>query len=157
MKKIALTKNKFAIVDDSDYDFLNKWKWHINSTRGKYYAVRNIKLKNGKRSLVKMHRLIMDTSIGMEVDHIDGDGLNNQRKNLRNCTKFENAKNRLIGKNNKSGFKGVSWNKQKKKWHAYISCNKKLMSLGFFSTKEDAYKSYCDACTKYHREFSKLK
>jgi hypothetical protein len=159
MKQIALTQGQFAKVDDADYDFLNKYKWTLSRSYhgGTSYAKKNITLVNGKQKCVQMHRMILATKSGLEIDHIDGDGLNNQRSNLRICTHADNMKNRGINKDNTSGFKGVYWNKEKKKWRAYISCDKKWIYLGSFSKKEDAYKSYCDACIKYHGEFSKLK
>jgi len=157
MKKILLTQGKYALVDDSDYDFLNKWKWCANKLGNTYYAVRNSPRIKGKGKTILMHRVIMDLSIGMEVDHIDGDGLNNQRKNLRVCTHLQNLKNRGIPKGNKSGYKGVSFYKRVKKWVAFIGVNGKNIGLGYFLTKEDAYKAYCDACIKYHGDFYKLK
>ncbi len=157
MKKITLTQGKFAKVDDSDYEFLNKWKWCANKLGNSYYAVRNSPVVNGKKNTILMHRVIMDNSVGKEIDHIDSDGLNNQRKNLRVCTHSENLKNRKKTKNNKSGFKGVSWYTRIGKWAAFIGVNGKNIGLGYFSDKEDAYIAYCKACEKYHGKFSNLK
>ena len=102
-----------------------------------------------------MHRLIMNTPDGMVVDHINGNGLDNQKVNLRNCTDGENKRNRNMPRGNTSGLKGVSWSKQNKKWDARISTNNKQICLGTFSNKEDAYRAYVDACQKYHGNFAK--
>ena len=157
MKKILLTQGKYAKVDNSDFDLLDGWSWCVLSgNNNKLYAKRAVPNGAGKQKFITMHSSIMKTPKGMEIDHIDGDGLNNQKSNLRICTHSENIKNRTKSKNNKSGFKGVCWNKEKKKWKVYISSNKKLFHLGYFLDKEEAYKAYCDACLKYHGEFSKF-
>jgi hypothetical protein len=152
MKKIVLTQGKFAKVDDFDYNFLNKWKWFAHKAGNKYYASRNIDKKT-----IKMHSILLKTPKGMDTDHIDGDSLNNQRKNLRICTRSQNAFNKTKQKNNTSGFKGVSWCERDKMWRAQIDANKKVYRLGDFLTAEEAYKAYCEACIKYHGEFSNLK
>lgn len=159
MKKIPLTQGLFAKIDDSDYVFLNKFKWKAAKHGKKLYAARNTSrtLNNGKQTSLHMHTVIMGTPKGMETDHIDNDGLNNQRKNLRICTRAQNQRNKGIYKSNTSGFKGVSWHTCKKMWRAIIKVNNKQIHLGEFSNKEDAYKAYCDACIKYHGAFSKLK
>lgn len=153
MKKIALTQGKFAKVDDSDYDFLNKWKWYAHFRNG-WYAIRNISLSSGRQTQIKMHRIILDVPKGLQTDHKDGDGLNNQRNNLRVCTNSQNQKNKGSYRTNTSGFKGVSFNK--KKWMARISVDGKRIHLGYFLDKVEAYKTYCDACLKYHGEFSRF-
>ena len=79
-----------------------------------------------------MHSVIAKTPKGLETDHIDGDTLNNQKRNLRVCTKSQNQHNRKISSNNKSGFKGVSYNKKNKKWQADIQCNGVKIYLGYF-------------------------
>lgn len=93
MKEIKLTQGKVVLVDDEDYEYLNQFKWYALKNHRTYYAQRVIQNNYIKRTL-KMHRVIMDTPCGLEVDHIDGDGLNNQKCNLRNCTFAENRKNR---------------------------------------------------------------
>lgn len=159
MKKIALSQGKFAKVDDSDYDFLNKHKWTLAKGRlyHSIYAKRNIYIGYKKHKTVYMHSVLLNTPHGMDTDHIDGDGLNNQRHNLRICSRADNLKNRKSQSNNISGFKGVCWDNDKKKWRAYISCNKKWHHLGFFIDKLEAYKTYCSASLKYHKSFSRIK
>lgn len=154
MQKIKLTQNKFALVDNEDFERLSKVKWCALKSRGKTYAGRNLKKKKG---FIFMHVEIMKTPKGMDTDHIDGDSLNNQKKNLRICTRSQNLMNRGKTKLNKSGFKGVSWSKGRDKWIAYIHINKKTKNLGRFSSKLKAYEAYCKACQKYHGEFSRIK
>lgn len=156
--EIPLTQGKVALVDREDYEELSKYKWCAHKKLRTFYAVRNsTKDFRGKGHTIQMHRKIINCPIGMEIDHIDGNGLNNTRANLRVCTHSQNLMN--IGKrsNNTSGFKGVSFDKQLKKWLASIHINCKQKNLGLFATAEDAYKAYCDACIKYHREFSNIK
>lgn len=159
MKEIKLTQGKVTLVDDDDYEWLSKNKWCVHKkTKGGFYAQRGVSRKaQGKKRVVMMHRVIMDAPKGMSVDHIDGDGLNNQRSNLRICTQSENSRNRGATSINKSGFKGVSWKKTNKKWQVTIGFNAKRKYLGLFTTKEEAYKAYCDACLELHGQFARLK
>lgn len=158
MKLIKLTKNQFAIVDDEDFEYLNQWKWL--SSRG--YARRSVHIKmDGKKQIcrhIHMHRLIVNAPEGKEVDHIDGNPLNNQKSNLRVCTREENGKNRRLNKNNTSGFKGAIWVDtpgNQKKWKSQIVVNKKAICLGYFSTNEEAGNAYLNASKKYFGEFAR--
>jgi hypothetical protein len=150
MKEIPLSRNKFAIVDDEDFDFLSlpTYKWHAIENKKTFYA--------GGRKNIKMHTLLMNTPEGKIVDHINGNGLDNRKENLRICTVEENNRNRGKTVRNKSGFKGVCYLKNTKKWKASIRVSKKQINIGYFKTKEEAYEAYCVACVKYHGEFSNL-
>ncbi|EMH4108092.1 HNH endonuclease [Serratia marcescens] len=88
------------------------------------------------------------------IDHIDGDKTNNRIDNLRLCTHNQNQHNQGIRKNNKSGFKGVSWMKSLRKWQAQICCNSKVKHLGFYDEKEDAARAYDKAAIEFHGEFA---
>jgi hypothetical protein len=103
-KQITLTKGQFAIVDDEDYDFINQWKWTaVKNKNGNWYALRQVRVD--KHSVyVYMHRQIMNTPSDLVVDHIDHNGLNNQKDNLRNCTQKENLRNRLRKRKEKKVF-----------------------------------------------------
>lgn len=153
-KRIKLTQGKFALVDDSDYEYLNQFKWHVDSYN---YAVRTVWVKEQKSKHIKMHRELLKTPLF--VDHIDGNGCNNQRKNLRSCTRAQNLQNRGKNKNNTHGYKGVSLDKrrvhQKNPFKAEIMVNRKKRYLGSFSTAKEAHRAYKEAAKKYHGEFAK--
>lgn len=153
MKKIKLTQNKFALVDDSDFEKVNQFKWYANKQRGIYYALR----KGLEGKIYKMHQQIMGNYPENKplIDHIDRDGLNNQRNNLRFATYQENGMNRKIGINNKSGFKGVSWNKRQKKWQVITKLNGKSINLGEFKEINDAAQAYNNFIAKNHGEFAR--
>src|SRR3990167_2869647 len=118
MKQIPLTQNKFALVDDADFEELSKYRWYTRKCRNTFYAARHVRTKEG--TIIYMHAFLIGTLEGMHTDHIDGNSLNNQRKNLRMCTTAENGMNRGKQKNNKSGYKGVSRHSGGKRWQAKI-------------------------------------
>lgn len=151
MRIIPLTQGKVAIVDDSDFDWLNQWKWcaFSNYSGGKRYAIRSASPK------LLIHRLILSPPKGYESDHIDGDGLNNQRVNLRVCTTSQNQQNR-INQKGISQFKGVSWHKLTGKWQVRICLNGKFLHIGLFNSEIDAAKAYDSAALKYFGEFARL-
>ncbi len=155
MKKIPLTQGKYALVDDEDYDYLNQWKWYAAKGNSTYYAFRGTKTKKGQRT-VRMHRVIMNTSKRQEVDHIDHNGLNNQRSNLRNCTFKQNQANKIKKKNCYSKYKGVYWFNKVKKWASYIRINGVLKYLGTFSSEIEAAKTYNNEAKKTQGEFACL-
>lgn len=156
MKKIALTKAKFAIVDDEDYEFINQRKWRFHD-QGYAISSESVGNLNGKRKFKNyyMHRLIMVTPDDMDTDHINGDKLDNRKINLRICTRAENNRNKLPRKNSSSRFKGVFWREDRKKWRAVIF-NKKQIHLGMFTSEIDAAIAYNEAAIKYFGEFAKL-
>lgn len=164
MKKIQLghhQKNRvykhplmWALVDDADFEDLNKHRWSVAKDGNVFYARRQSNMDN-KLATLFMHTQITKTQQGMQVDHIDGNGLNNQRDNLRVCTSADNQKNRGKNSNNTSGFKGVSLHKGDNKWQARIRVNRKLILIGMFPTPELASEAYIEACRKYHGEFAR--
>jgi len=159
MKKIPLTRGKFALVDDEDFEELSKWNWFLNIGTNTNYAERKTNCKekkNGAKTSVRMHRFIMNPPKNMQVDHIDHNGLNNTKKNLRICTPSQNKMNTQLPSNNTSGFKGVHFHKRNKKWLAQIYVNKRRMYLGYFKSPEKAYKKYCDFAKLYYGEFANL-
>ena len=156
MKKIKLTQGKHALVDDDDFEFLNQWRWCAHKQRnGIFYAVRSSDTKQ-KRMMGWMHRIVLNTSKGMETDHINNDGLDNRKINLRVCTRSENLCNRARFKNNTSGFKGVSWYKPYEKWTARITVNQKTIFLGYFNDLQQAALAYNKAAVKHQGEFAQL-
>lgn len=156
MKEIKLTRGMVALVDDEDFDFINQWKWNAPKSKNTCYAKRNVWLKNSKEYIsVSMHRTIMNVSMEMVVDHIDHNGLNNQKSNLRICTGSQNGGN-SISKGGSSMYKGVCWYKSKNKWIAYITYNYKRYHLGYFKLEETAARVYDEAAKKYFGEFAHL-
>lgn len=147
---VTLTRGYEAIIDAADVPLVEGWNWHASVNRNAVYAKR----KAGKTSLL-MHRVIMDDPDGFQVDHIDGNGLNNRRENMREATNAQNAHNSPIQRNNTSGFKGVSWHKRCAKWYARIKANGSCYRLGCFDTPEAAHAAYVAASEKLHGEFAR--
>lgn len=152
MREIALTRGRVALVDDEDYARVACYRWHA----GAGYAQRSV-LVNGKRRTEFMHRFILGAVPGEITDHIDGDGYNNQRTNLRPCTHGENCRNaRKQRTGNSSRYKGVCWHKQIGRWVAFICCDNKSEYLGTFTSEVDAAIAYDAAAQRLHGEFARL-
>ena len=155
-KYIKLTQGKVAIVDDEDFELISQYKWYPMDHHNNFYARANV-YKNKKRTQIKMHRLIMNViNPKVQIDHIDRDGLNNQKSNLRICTNSQNHMNEKKRKNCSSRFKGVSWHKRCKKWMAKIKTEDKQKHLGYFNNEKDAAKAYDAAAKKYFGKFARL-
>lgn len=153
MKTIKLTKGAVAIVDDEDFDELNKHKWHLHSEG---YAIRTVWNGKEKQTRLRMHRVIMKTPDGMDTDHLNGNRIDNRKENLRICTRSQNLRNSQKRSDNKSGYKGVAFHNFSGLFHAYIRVNKRQISLGYYKFPDDAAKAYNEAAKKYFGEFAKL-
>lgn len=151
MKAVSLTKGKVAFVDDEDFEWLSQWKWQYVSK----YAMRAFKV-NGKVERELMHRKIMNTPAGMDTDHKNGNKLDNQRKNLRICTRSENEWNKGKTSRNTSGYMGVNWDMHSRKWKAMIKVHRESIYLGLYQDVVQAAKAYDEAAIKYHGEFAYL-
>ncbi len=156
MKKIPLTRGKFALVDDEDFEWLSEFKWYCSSCTQsgvtRFYAARNMKIY-GKPRTRSMHRIMIGVP-NLQVDHKDGNGLNNQRENLRLCTQSQNLANQVNHKH--GGFKGVHFMKSFNKWHAYINKERRRFNLGYFDYAVDAAISYNEKAKELFGEFANL-
>lgn len=150
MRYIELTQNKKAIVDDEDYEQLNSIKWKYHKTG---YAVRNQWFPGDKRyRTLRMHRIIMNNPIGLVVDHINGDSLDNRRSNLRVCRHNQNIQNQKLRVDSKSKLKGVYLHKKNQNWCARF----RKKHLGVFRSAEEASEAYNRAALLEYGEFARL-
>lgn len=153
MKEIPLSKGYSAIVDDEDFDYLNQWKW----TWRKGYATRTVTIAPGVRELIIMHRILLNAPDGVFVDHINMNGLDNRRENLRLADRTQNNANRKKPTGlHSSMFKGVSWFKLRKAWRADIKVNRKCVHLGVFDCEVEAAKAYNFAAIEYFGAYAQL-
>ena len=148
---IPLTQGKFALIDEEDYDALIKYKWYLSKSRKTSYAARDL---NGKHLL--MHRMIMGEKNNSLIDHMDGNGLNNQKTNLRYCTNSQNCMNRGKQKNNTSGYSGVMWKKRDGVYVSQITCQGEQVHIGTFKCKHEAALAYNEKAIEFHKEFACL-
>lgn len=149
---VPLTKGHEAIIDVRDLYLVEDKNWCALAQGHTTYAVR-ADYSTGKYKLVYMHRHLQSAPDGLEVDHIDGNGLNNSRSNLRVVSRAQNAKNLGAYNNNTSGFKGASFHKASGKWQAQIRDKGAIEYLGLFETASDAHEAYVDAAKRIHKEF----
>jgi hypothetical protein len=141
VKEIKLTQGKIALVDDEDFKNINSYRWAAHKHSLTFYAVRHP--KGSREKLTRMHNDVLGHKSGFEIDHIDGDGLNNQRSNLRFVTRRQNLQNLHIKKS--SIYPGVSWSKKRKLWTSQIWINGKAKRLGAFTNETEAFSAYCNA------------
>ena len=143
MKKLELSRGKEALLDDEDYIIAKRYKWYAHYRRGKFYAATQLYDPATKtQSLVSLHDVILWKPKGFIIDHINGDSLDNRRKNLRVCTYSENCQNTKIRKDNTSGVRGVNRKQGTEQWVARVSFKKKRFYLGTFDKKKDAIEAY---------------
>lgn len=162
-KRIPLTQGKFAIVDDEDYKRLLKHKWYANKIGNTFYAGRNIIIGNirssrnpkRKTGAILTHHQIMQVLPNILIDHRNGNGLDNQKCNLRISTRTQNSQNQRKISKGTSKYKGVSWSKQKRKWRARIVYNSQEISLGLFNDEIEAARIYDAKAKELFGEFAK--
>lgn len=157
-RRIPLTQGKYAIVDSDDYYHLAKYKWHAARRDGRFYAIRAVRTGNGKKRHIPMHRQVLKVAEGLLIDHINRNGLDNRRANLRPATPAQNVLNRTKFKKRTYGskYKGVTYNRTKDLYQAQIQLNRKYIFLGFFQDEVRAAKAYDLAAKKYHGDFAAL-
>lgn len=154
-RRISLTKGKVCLVDAEDYGYLNQWAWQASLDNGVWYAKRSsADGQTGKRTQIKMHKALLLVGRGLTVDHIDRDGLNNRRSNLRPATHSENMRNRRsFGKT--SRFKGVSWCARDKRWLVQVQGNGESIKA-YFGSELEAAKAHNEAALRLHGEFAHI-
>lgn len=162
MKKLELSGKKgrglFVLIDDEDFEKVNKWKWQL-SNRG--YASRPQWIKPrklNKQTTIYLHRLILSFP-DLEVDHINMNKLDNRKENLRLVNDLESSYHRGKHKDNRSGYKGVSFHEQKwrkKKWRAQIKINGKNINIGYFDNPIEAARTYDKVAKENFGKFAYL-
>ena len=158
-RKIPLTQGKYAIVDPEDYKKLAKYKWYAKKCERRFYAERWGEKKQGSKTKgdLKMHREIMGDAEGKVIDHINHNGLDNRKANLRFATTQQNTWNKRKQKGDYSSkYKGVHWVKSEKKWRAVITCNKKVIYIGRFDDEEAAARAYDEKAKELFGEYASL-
>ncbi len=157
-RRIPLTQGKFAIVDPDDFDRLTKYKWYALKAPHTFYAIHDFTSgENRTKKGVQMHNFLIKAPPGCFLDHINHNGLDNRKANLRPATHTQNIWHRRKSKTpSRSRYKGVAWSKTHKKWRARIQVNGKRIFLGGFHDEIQAARAYDKAAKKYHREFAVL-
>lgn len=150
-RTIRLTRGETALVDEGDYDRLSQYRWRLH-TDG--YAIRSVQ-RDGRWTTSSMHREILPAA-GLEVDHSNGNPLDNRRMNLRVATSGQNKANTRRSRRNTSGFKGVSWAKERNKWLARLTINSHRIHIGYFETAEAASKAYDAKAVEVFGPFARL-
>jgi hypothetical protein len=134
LRELAISSTKFenlyALVSDEDFEFLSSMKWYVNNHGYVYTSAWSRTIK--KPIITKLHRLVTNAPNGLEVDHINRDKLDNRRENLRLCSHAENMRNRSVQKNNKTGYKGITYSKERNKWQVHVYPNGRARAVGRF-------------------------
>ncbi len=151
--EIPLSRGFVALVDDEDAEWVLQWRWRASPRIDRTYALRDRPRGFAGRFECYMHRAMLLPSHGMEVDHRDRDGLNNQRRNLREATRSQNQCNRRTMRGHSLGLKGVQVSGSR--FAARIKVDGKLIRLGFFSTPELAHEAYVRAAREHFLEFAR--
>ncbi len=157
MAEIRLISGDVAFVDDEDLSMASQYRWSPSRVNGvTKYAMTSVRDANGKGRTVYMHRLIADAPKRVEVDHINCDGLDNRRANLRLASRSENACNVLKTAGRSSMYRGVSWYKALSKWEAYIMKGKKQKLIGRFESETEAALAYDANARELFGDFARL-
>jgi hypothetical protein len=156
MKMIPISKGFEVLVDDEDFERLQRYRWFVNE-RGPCRHAYRCWMKNGVKGRIYLHREILGAPSGMVVDHINGNGLDNRRINLRLCTQKQNRRNqRKPARGKTSSYKGVSKSAGCNKFRAQITVNRKVVYLGEYDSEIIAAKTYDEAAKAYFGDFANL-
>lgn len=148
---------QYVLIDEVDKAIVEKYKWFVavNKTNRKMYVKGYLRGRH-EDGYIYLHRLLLTPEPNMQVDHINGDPLDNRHSNLRICTCQQNTCNQSKRCDNTSGYKGVTWNKKNKKWHSQIWANGTNIHLGYFENKHQAALMYDMHANDLHGEFAML-
>lgn len=148
MKRIRLTQGFYTLVDDEDFASLSKTRWYVSETeKGKFYV------KGGSRPQIYLHRFLMGSPKGKQIDHIDGDKLNNQKNNLRIVTHQQNQFNRMSRKNTSSIYKGLCL--YRGRWVVQSRLHNKNVVIGRFKDEKEAALAYDEFAIKNFGEYAR--
>ncbi len=152
--KIPLTRGYVAIVDAADADCVLTYRWFAQPNCRNVYAIRRVRRADGTWTTQSLHKFLTGFPV---TDHVNGDGLDNRRSNLREATTGENSRNRRRQSNNASGFKGVAWNKNDRKWRAQVGADAgKRRFLGSYTTAEEAARAYDAAARELYGAYASV-
>lgn len=155
IREIQLTRGLITLIDEADYEWVSRRIWHESS--GGYATTRKFDSEwvRGTPRKVAMHRMMLNPPPGLEVDHINGNRLDNRRENLRLVTRSQNICNSR-NRPNKWGLRGVYYHSQSALWVARITIQRKTHYLGYYKTAEEAHEAYKKAAINYHGEYARV-
>lgn len=157
MREIELTQNKYTTVDNEHYDWLSQYSWHIKQAKNRSdYAKFTTPRKDGKQKTIHMHQILLWCPQGYEIDHINGNGLDNRMENLRIVTRLQNSMNQHKKKIGKSKYKGITYDTRSNSWQARIGKNNQRFNIGTFKKEEDAAQAYDNKAKELFGEFACL-
>lgn len=153
---IPLTQGMTAVIDAADINIIEQYNWKaVLLGRGKPYAMTWLPRVDGERKGILLHRLLLDAPADRQVDHVDGNGLNCRRANIRIATHAQNQWNVGITARNSSGFKGVKATRSGLRWRAQISFEGRQIHIGYFQSPEEAHAAYVREAARLHGEFAR--
>lgn len=155
MVEIKLTQGLTAVIDKEDADIAAQYKWYASKAKNNWYALSSLRDEGGGQHNFSLHRLLTGAKSGEIVDHINGNGLDNRRCNLRKCSTVENGRNRVkLASHNTSGVTGVHFNKRIKRWTVSVAVNGRRKHIGCYADKEEAITARRFAELSYYGVFA---